>query len=64
MDTYRPDILNVLRDVLDEAWSRLPTELDAVTPKSDIAHPTLKLAGEGIRDLVRLRAADLVTPVL
>ena len=62
MNTYCPKNSNVLRDVLDEAWSR-PNELKAVTPKSDIVHPTLKLAGEGIRDRVGLRAADFVTPV-
>ena len=62
MGAYDPETLSVLRDALDQAWSLLPDERKAVTHKADMAGRILKLAAEGVRDPVRLRAAALIGP--
>jgi hypothetical protein len=63
MSAFDPETLNILRGVLDEAWSALPDDRKAYTPKSELAHRILKLAGQGERDPVRLRAAAMIGPV-
>jgi hypothetical protein len=59
MGAYDPEILNIMRDALDEAWALLSDEHKAVTSKSDMAQRILRRASEGERDAARLRAAAL-----
>jgi hypothetical protein len=60
MGAYGPEILNMMRDALDEAWALLSDEHKAVTSKSDMAQRILGCASEGERDPARLRAAALI----
>jgi hypothetical protein len=52
---YDPETVNLLREVLDEAWEKLSPEQQARSQKSDIALRILRLAMRGERDPVRLR---------
>jgi hypothetical protein len=63
MARYDPETLIVLRNVLDEAWAVLPDDRKSESQKSDMAQRILKMAAEGVRDPVRLRAYALVGPV-
>ncbi len=51
---FDPETIIVLRDVLEEAWSCLPPELQAATPKTVLAERILKSAAKGERSRERL----------
>ena len=59
MAHYDPETLIILRTVLDEAWAALPDCSKSQTHKSEMAQRLLKLAADGVRDPVRLRASAL-----
>ena len=61
MAHYDPEILTILRTVLDEAWEILPDGSKSQTHKSEMAQRLLKLAADGVRDPVRLRASALIS---
>jgi len=63
MARYDPKTLMILRKALDEAWAALPDRSKAQTHKSEMAQRLLKLAADGVRDPVRLRASALVRAV-
>jgi hypothetical protein len=63
MAHYDPETLIVLRTVLDEAWAALPDRSKSQTHKSEMAQRLLKLAADGVRDPVRLRASPLASAV-
>jgi hypothetical protein len=54
-----PETVTVLREILDEAWSRLPPERQATMQKTALAERILKSAARGERDRDRLRDAAL-----
>jgi hypothetical protein len=54
-----PETIDLLRSVLDEAWSSLPPEEQAHASKSLFAERILKLAATGERDPIRLRTRAL-----
>ena len=60
MAHYDPETLILLRTVLDEAWEALPDGSKSETLKSERAQHILKVAADGVRDPVRLRASAIV----
>lgn len=52
---FDPETVAILRNVLDDAWSRLPAGRTQV-PRSLLAERILKAAWNGERDPVKLRA--------
>jgi hypothetical protein len=56
---FDPEILTIMREVLDDAWGRLSPELQALVPKSVLAERILKSAAKGERDRERLLDAAL-----
>jgi hypothetical protein len=54
---FDPETVTVLREILDEAWSRLPPERQAKMQKT--AERILKSAARGERNRDRLRDAAL-----
>jgi hypothetical protein len=56
---FDPETVTVLREILDEAWSRLPPERQATMQKTALAECILKSAARGERDRDRLRDAAL-----
>ena len=54
---FDPETVTVLREILDEAWSRLPPERQATMQKTALR--ILKSAARGERDRDRLRDAAL-----
>jgi hypothetical protein len=56
---FDPETVTVLREILDEAWSRLPPERQATMQKTALAERILKSAARGERDRDRLRDAAL-----
>ena len=57
---FDPTTLAMLRNVLDEAWSRLPAGQTEVT-RSLLAQRILRAAKAGERDPARLRARAIST---
>jgi hypothetical protein len=55
---FDPETVAMLRDVLDDAWSRLPAGQTNVT-RSLLAERILKAARNGERDPVRLRTGAI-----
>jgi len=51
-----PETIAVLRAVLDDAWAALMPEHKLTTSKSVLAERILRLAAQGERDPLRLRA--------
>jgi len=51
---FDPETISALRDILDEAWNRLPPERQVTTLKSTLADRLLKTAAEGERNRDRL----------
>jgi hypothetical protein len=51
---FDPETVTVLREILDEAWSRLPPERQAAMLKTTLAERILKTAAEGERSRERL----------
>jgi hypothetical protein len=60
---YDPETVNLLREVLDEAWKSLSPERQARTRKSDVALRILRLALRGERDPVKLRTGAVTEAV-
>jgi hypothetical protein len=64
---YDPETVDLLRQVLDEAWESFSPEQQARTQKSDVALRILRLAMRGERDPVKLRmgaVTEVVTPMV
>jgi hypothetical protein len=59
---FDPETVAMLRDVLDDAWSRLPAGQTNVT-RSLLAERILKAARNGERDPVRLRTGAIADSV-
>lgn len=57
--SFDPDTIELLRNVLDDAWGTLRADEQAHTTKSEVASRILRLAIGGERDPVRLRVAAL-----
>jgi hypothetical protein len=57
---HNPEILELLRAVLDEAWGMLTPEQQVDTFKSDMALRILRLAQQGERDAAKLRTVALL----
>jgi hypothetical protein len=51
---FDPETVSALREILDEAWSRLPRERQATMLKTTLAERILKTAAKGERDRERL----------
>ena len=51
---FDPETVRVLREILDEAWSRLPPERQATMLKTTLAERILKTAAKGERNRERL----------
>jgi hypothetical protein len=56
---FDPETITLLRNVLDDAWSRLPPGQTNVS-RSLLAERILKAASEGERDPIRLRTHAIV----
>ena len=56
---FDPEMLAVLRDVLEGAWASLSPEIQAKTSRSELAVFLLKEAANGERDPANLRACAL-----
>jgi len=54
-----PETVTALREILDDAWARLPPEKQATLQKTALAERILKLAAEGERNRRRLLDAAL-----
>jgi hypothetical protein len=57
---FDPETVTLLREVLDDAWSRLLPEQQATMQKTALAERMLKSAARGERDRERLRDAALM----
>jgi hypothetical protein len=62
--SFDPETIALLRTVLDQAWERLSPEQQSCTSKSDLAERILRLAAQGERNLIRLRALAVLEVVL
>jgi hypothetical protein len=51
---FDPETVSTLREILDEAWSRLPPERQATMLKTTLAERILKTAAKGERSRERL----------
>lgn len=51
---FDPETISTLREILDEAWNRLPPERQATMLKTTLAERPLKTAAEGERNRDRL----------
>jgi hypothetical protein len=56
---FSPEVIDVMRIVLSDAWAALPPELQARTSQSALAERILASAADGETDLRRLRLAAL-----
>ena len=59
MSAYDPETLDIMRNVLDQAWAPLPEDSKNQHLKIDMADRILLKAATGERDPARLRAAAL-----
>lgn len=59
MSAYDLEMLNTMRDALDQAWALLPEASRSKFLKVDMADRILREAATGECDLARLRAAAL-----
>ena len=59
MSAYDPEMLNTMRDTLDQAWALLPEASKSKFTKIDMADRVLRRAAMGERDPAQLRAAAL-----
>ena len=57
---YDPETVSLLRTALEQAWAALLPHQRARMTKSDMAERMLKLAAQGERDPVRLRARAVI----
>jgi len=51
---FDPETISALKEILDEAWNRLPAERQATMLKTTLAERLLKTAAEGERNRDRL----------
>ena len=51
---FDPETISALREILDEAWNRLPPERQTTTLKTKLAERLLRTAAEGERNRDRL----------
>ena len=51
---FDPETVSALREILDEAWSRLPHERQTTMLKTTLAERILKTAAKGERNRERL----------
>jgi hypothetical protein len=58
---FDPELIEVMRQALEEAWAGLSPEQQTQTNKSAMASRILHSAGKGERDVVRLRTRPLLT---
>ena len=56
---YDSETVSLLRGILEDAWQRLKFEQRARTQKSEVALRILRLAQQGERDPMRLRAGAI-----
>jgi hypothetical protein len=57
--SFDPEIVTLMREILDDAWASLGPEQQATMQKAALAERILKSAARGERDRERLRdAAD------
>lgn len=56
---FDAETVALLKKALDDAWARLPPEMQATTLKTTLAEHILKSAAQGERDHKRLRDAAL-----
>jgi hypothetical protein len=57
--SYDSETVRLLRGILEDAWGRLTFEQRARTQKSEVALRILRLAQQGERDPMRLRAGAI-----
>jgi hypothetical protein len=57
--SYDSETVTLLRAILEDAWERLTFEQRARTQKSEVALRILRLARQGERDPMRLRAGAI-----
>ena len=60
---FDPATIELLRTVLDKAWSALPASRQQTVPKTELAARILAAAATGERDPERLRAHALMRPM-
>ena len=56
---FDPETVSALREILDDAWARIPHAQQATMQKTTLAERILKLAAQGERDRERLLDAAL-----
>jgi hypothetical protein len=61
--SFDPETVTLLRTALDAAWDALPPERRVRTSKSDLAVRLLRIAAQGERDPIRLRARAVLSVV-
>ena len=59
---YDPETIQVLKSVLEDAWTSLQPDQRETTSKTTLASRLLKAAADGERDPVRLRARAIIAP--
>jgi hypothetical protein len=57
---YDQETINLLKQVLDDAWSALRPQQQKTTSRTDLAARILALAAVGERDPVKLRTGALL----
>jgi hypothetical protein len=55
-DSFDPETIAILRTALEDAWTNLSSEQQGAIGKGTLATRILRLAAEGERDPIRLRA--------
>jgi hypothetical protein len=63
MTVFQPELISLMRSVLDEAAAALPEAKRTSTIKADMASVILARAAKGERDPIALKAAALSTIV-
>jgi hypothetical protein len=61
---FDPETVELLRTVLDDAWSSISAHRKARTSKTELAERILVAAGRGERDPETLRAIALMRPTI
>ena len=56
---FDPGTVNAMKEILDDAWGRIPHAQQATMQKTTLAERLLKLAAQGERDRERLLDAAL-----
>jgi hypothetical protein len=61
--SFGPETIELMRQILEEAWDSLPPDARALTSKTTVAERILRLAAGGERDPIRLRTYALTSVV-